>query len=497
MINNMKRLYLYICSFFFLLPILFSCKEEEKIVYDKDVKLTVSNQGIMLNKDGGKEKITISSLYYWKIYGSSDWCTLDIDEGTPGEAFEVEISAEKNESQRPRYSEFVIKSGYDEFTIVVLQPGTEYKEPDKTGMEHSAKELFYSINNGWNLGNTMEAYDASKIGTGESMETAWGNPIVTKELMQAAFDKGFDCVRIPCGWQNQLIDGNNPNSLIHPNWIKRVKEVVDYCMEIPGMKVFLNLHHCEWLEKGCSLDSLATSEPRVFNLWYQVAMEFRDYDERLILGATNEPVADNSEQATILCKYEQAFINAVRGTGGKNAYRKIVYQAPNTNCEYALSFMKSPIDYVPGLMGMEVHFYSPITFCMEEDADWGYASYFWGKDYMQEPVMGIDRNAVDNEDYVDNLFPKLKEKFVVNGIPIFVGEYGAEHKNFSSPTIQKIHDESYVHYHKYIVSKMKENGLVPFVWDTGGIIDRTTYQIGNELEYNAIKEGAKTNYPTY
>src|SRR5687768_12511228 len=46
--------------------------------------------------------------------------------------------------------------------------------PDATGMTSNAVQLAAKINLGWNIGNSLEA-----IGS----ETAWGNPMVTKELI--------------------------------------------------------------------------------------------------------------------------------------------------------------------------------------------------------------------------------------------------------------------------------------------------------------------------
>lgn len=59
---------------------------------------------------------------------------------------------------------------------------------------------------GWNLGNEFECSAPGQ--DGESMqignpdgainaETAWGNPVVTKKMIQAVKKAGFNAVRIP------------------------------------------------------------------------------------------------------------------------------------------------------------------------------------------------------------------------------------------------------------------------------------------------------------
>ena len=499
---GIKTISLLLCMLTFTAA---SCKDEEEAAFtvneDGSVGLTVSSKAVMIDRNGGTAAITVSSGYNWNLYGESDWCTLSANSGNPNETCEITITAQKNEGEVARYATFYLRSGFDKIDVFVLQPGANYKEPDQTGMETDMFDLIYSINNGWNLGNTMEAWvswdlNDPTLGTGESMETAWGNPVVTPELIDCVYKNGFRGIRIPCKWDAYYTDMKDPAKVdykIHPKWFERMKEVVDYCMEYPDLKVFMNSHNGDW-DRACMKDSVAKYEPIVFKVWTQIAENFRDYDERLIFGAVNEPAAENSEQCAALFRYEQAFVNAVRGTGGKNACRTLVVQAPNTNFELSLSMMKMPVDYIADRMAMEVHFYAPMTFCMGEDASWGYASYFWGNEYMQEPINGIDRNSHDNEEYIDGLFPQMKAKFVDNGIPIIVGEYGAALKTFDSPTIQEIHDESYVYYHKYVVENLKKYGMVPFLWDNGSLFDRQTYEIKQELQWEGIKVGFDVPY---
>lgn len=51
----------------------------------------------------------------------------------------------------------------------------------------SAKELVAEMTAGWNLGNTLEATGDA----GLSSETSWGNPMVTKEQIDAVCEKGL------------------------------------------------------------------------------------------------------------------------------------------------------------------------------------------------------------------------------------------------------------------------------------------------------------------
>ena len=501
---KLKAINLLLCVLTFTAA---SCKDDEKLSFNaneqESVGLTVSSKGIMIDRNGGTATITVSSEYYWNIYGESDWCKLSANSGNPGETLEITLSADKNEGETARYTTFYVRSGFDKIDISILQQGANYVVPDQTGMETDIFDLIYNINNGWNLGNTMEAWnswDPSVLGTGESMEEAWGNPAATQELIDHVYELGFRGIRIPCKWDAYYMDMKDPAAVdykIHPNWFKRMREVMDYCMKYPDLKILMNTHNGDW-DRACMEDSVSKYEPILFKVWTQIAENFRDYDERLMFGMVNEPVAETAEQCAVLCKYEQACINAIRSTGGKNAHRILVVQAPNTNFGQSLSMMKMPVDYVTDRMAVEVHYYEPNTYCIiSEDVSWGNVSYFWGKDYMQEPINGVDRNSGSDETYIDNLFPQMKAKFVDNGIPLIVGEYGAGAKDVSfSPTVQRIYEESYTYYHKYVVESMKKNGMVPFVWDPGTMINRNDYSIKNEPQWEGIQMGAYTSYPS-
>ena len=290
---KLKAISVLLCALTFTAA---SCKDDEKLSFNADeqesVGLTVSSKGIMIDRNGGTATITVSSEYYWNIYGESTWCELSANSGNPGETLEITLSADKNEGETARYTTFYVRSGFDKIDISVLQPGANYVEPDQTGMETGIFDLVYSITNGWNLGNTMEAWNswdlnADIFGTGESMEEAWGNPAVTQELIDCVYAHGFRGIRIPCKWDAYYMNIKDPASVdykIHPNWFKRMREVVDYCMKYPDLKVLMNTHNGDW-DRACMEDSVSKYEPILFKVWTQIAENFRDYDERLMFGS--------------------------------------------------------------------------------------------------------------------------------------------------------------------------------------------------------------------
>lgn len=102
---------------------------------------------------------------------------------------------------------------------------------------------------GWNLGNEFECSAPGQ--DGESMqignpdgsihaETAWGNPVVTKKMIQAVKKAGFNAIRIPIRWQCHITNAQAMS--IDKAWIARIKEVVGWCLD-NGLKVIINVHH--------------------------------------------------------------------------------------------------------------------------------------------------------------------------------------------------------------------------------------------------------------
>lgn len=221
--------------------------------------------------------------------------------------------------------------------IVEYESTNISEELEKLGMR-PATEIAKCMTLGWNLGNTME------VGSGE---TAWGNPLTTQELIQAVKDAGFTAVRIPCIWGAYTIP-DDPDYTIKPERMARVKEVVDYCYNI-GLYVFLNTHH-DWLDKlfgeTITPEKKQIALDKVTKIWGQIATQFKDYDDKLILGFLNEaPV--NRNTMPIYLELAQEFVDVVRNSGGKNLGRTLVIQAPNTNIDNGYSFMEFPVDMVP------------------------------------------------------------------------------------------------------------------------------------------------------
>src|SRR5690606_14500704 len=150
--------------------------------------------------------------------------------------------------------------------------------------------------------------------------------------------------------------------------LERVKEVVDYCVD-NNMYVVLNIHwDGGWLEENPTSSAQAAVNLKQKALWEQIAVYFRDYDEHLIFAGTNEVHADygtpTNEHITVQLSYNQTFVNAVRSTGGRNAYRNLAVQSYNTNIQQAVNYLVMPQDVATKRLMAEVHYYDPFDFTL-------------------------------------------------------------------------------------------------------------------------------------
>lgn len=351
----------------------------------------------------------------------------------------------------------------------------------------SAKEVVSNIYAGWNLGNSLEA-------TGG--ETAWGNPRTSKALIDAVKAAGFNAVRIPCAWNQYLKDGSQYT--IKADWINRVKEVVNYVTD-NDMYAIINIHwDGGWLEQNANAASQEAVCRKQKEFWTQIANAFEAYGDHLLFAGCNEvrdgdnwgmPSAGNR---TALEAYNQTFVDAVRATGGNNATRNLIVQSWCCNPWRALDSLTLPTDNTDGHLLVEVHFYDPFYYSHPQD-NAANTQTMWG---FRKGYVNVNDQQ---EDYVDDLFGKLKAQFVDHGVPVILGEYGAICHSTTDAKIM----ESQAYYLEYVTKAAKDNGIAPFYWDNGtpqngsfGLINRNALNVGAPHMCSGIMKGAEAGkYP--
>ena len=330
----------------------------------------------------------------------------------------------------------------------------------------TATELFDQMTIGWNLGNTLDA-----VGNGLGSETAWGNPKATKELIDTVKAAGFDTVRIPVTWMGHFTEDTYE---IDEEWLARVKEVVDYVLD-NDMYAIINIHHDgndtaqSWLTPVPSDEEAMVAQFET--LWKQIAEYFNEYDEHLLFAGMNEfhhgYSNPTNEYLRITDELNQSFVTTVRATGGNNANRILICPAYNTNGDASLK-MTMPEDTVSDKLMMEIHFYDPWDFAGSGKGDWGQTGTHtanWGQ-----------------ESWVDDIFGRIKAKFVDNGIPVIIGEYGAINNRDG-------YDDFRRYYVEYVTKAAKKNGLLPIWWDNGH--DGPTgeaFSLFNRIAYTKLHE---------
>lgn len=359
---------------------------------------------------------------------------------------------------------------------------SEAKDTAKKWTELDQTQITEAMGLGWNLGNQLEASSG-----GLPSETCWGNPEITKELIDTIKAQGFKTVRIPVSYLDMIGDG--PDYKIDTDWLDRVQEVVDYVVN-NDMFAIVNMHgdgyytvDHSWLLCAEDDDKQTEIKDKYGKVWTQIADRFKDYDQHLIFESMNEefnndygkPDANAYENINA---YNQIFVDSVRATGSNNEKRWLLLPGWNTNIEYTANDeynFKIPTDNGCKADGkrimISVHYYDPFNFTIDENKT---ARTQWGK----YAVKNYDNWG--QEDYVDSQMALLNEKFVSQGYPVVIGEFGVQDKT------EKFADynEFRRYWAEYLIKVAKKNGVVCVYWDNGyngnkgfGIINRFDYTI--------------------
>ncbi len=351
----------------------------------------------------------------------------------------------------------------------------------------TAESAVNSINAGWNLGNSLDScgewIGLYSDGKPASYETAWGNPVTTKKLITAVKKAGFNAIRVPVTWSEHIDSNGN----IDKEWLDRVQEVVDYVIS-QDLYCILNVHHDAgsdgWIK--ATSDSYNKSSKKFAGLWKNIAVRFKDYDEKLIFEGFNEILdsknswgdASTSDAYKAVNDFNQLFVDTVRKTGGNNAERNLMVQVYSGSCsEKALNGFELPTDTAKNHLIIHSHNYDPQGFTALE-ASWTTVTDKWGTD--------ADKAAFDK------LFERLGKFTEKQGAPMVIGEFAANYKN---------NDDSRKAYANYFVSAAAKYGIKCFWWDTGdmALFDRSKCTVTHPevvkalTNYSAKKTDSKTS----
>lgn len=334
----------------------------------------------------------------------------------------------------------------------------------------TAMDVVSEMKIGWNLGNTMDSLNSNLVKKmpPENWETAWGNPVTSKELIDAVLAKGFNVIRIPVSWNDHILVAENWK--IEESWLDRVQEIVDYAYD-NGAYVILNTHHESWYETY--YDKEERSAEILTAVWSQIAERFQDYDEHLIFEGLNEPRkigtdvewnGGDQEGWDVVNDLNRVFVKTIRESGGNNPYRILMIPAYGANGWEGIKHLEIPDD---NKIIVSVHAYEPYDFALNVQG-----RGTWDQDTTN----------------IDTIINSLDTLFISKGIPVVIGEFGAMYKNVEG------NEEERAAWAEYYVSKAAEKGIPCVWWDNGafegngelfGLIDRKTC----EWKYPLVVEG--------
>lgn len=324
----------------------------------------------------------------------------------------------------------------------------------KADEEQTAAEAVEDIRVGWSLGNSLACCDDATAKDSKSAayyETLWGNPVTTQEMIHQVKEAGFNALRIPITYYNHI----DEQGKIDPAWLERVAQVVQYGLN-EDLYVIINIHH----DTGKGTDKYIQSnlanielyKNNLVSIWAQVAAYFKDYDSRLIFESMNEtldmqaanPWYGNESSWQAMNILNQAFVDIVRASGGKNSTRNLIvntYGAQTTSGP--LGSFKVPSDIVSNHLIVGVHTYA------------------------------------SSEKDIKGLMGTLNGKFILQGYPVIVGEFGTPYwANIDYRIASAIHFINYGNMY----------GIKCFWWDDGGnykLLDRKSLN----WKYPQIVEG--------
>lgn len=345
--------------------------------------------------------------------------------------------------------------------IVPEEPVTPPVEPEpEEESKGYAWDVARKLGLGWNLGNQLDAYV-----DGMPDETCWGNGKATQQTFNKLAEAGITSVRIPVTWLGKVDEA--PDYPIDKAWLNRVMDMVTYA-ENAKLNVIINLHHDGadsqyWLSikrASASEEANDSIKAQLKAMWTQIAQKFKYKGEFLIFESMNEihdggwgwgdNLNDQGKQYAILNEWNQVFVDAVRAVGGENDDRFLGIPGYCTNADLTLKHLALPEDGAEGRLMVAVHFYDPYEYTLNAKfSEWGHTGASGKKETWGD------------EDNVKKVFGQLSEKYVAQGIPVYVGEMGCVHRgNERAESFRK-------YYLEYVCKAAREYGMAPFYWDNG------------------------------
>ena len=459
----MKQI-LYILTSLFLAM---GCGQETPEPTEK-VSLSIDKTFMEFTHEGGEQTLTVTTSEKLYLVPEENWVKTKKGTATDNKTV-VTVTVEKNILPEVRQTRLAVVAGEEKQYLEILQ--TEAPVPPGEGGNGGGSVVPEDNGNlawrfagrlglGWNLGNHFDAHN-----NGVSGETFWGNPKATQATFNKLKAAGFTTVRIPVTWMGHI--GEAPDYKIEEAWLDRVAEVVGYA-EAAGLNAIVNIHHDGgdskyWLDiLGASRNAEVQERvlAQITAVWSQIADKFQDKGEFLIFEAFNEihdgswgwgaNRKDGGKQYQCMNEWNQAFVDAVRASGGCNADRILGIPAYCTNVDIAIESFVMPEDSAKDRLMLSVHCYDPSEYTLTAKySEWGHTA------------QSSKKAPGDNEADLKKVFEKIYVNYISKGIPVYLGEFGCVNRgNAREQAFQQ-------YYLKYFAKLSKTYGVPSIIWDNG------------------------------
>ncbi|MCG7376521.1 cellulase family glycosylhydrolase [Paenibacillus sp. ACRSA] len=348
------------------------------------------------------------------------------------------------------------------FSSAIASAATDKQvQPTATAAPSNIQSYVSAMEPGWNLGNSLDAIGAD--------ETAWGNPHITKELIQNIANQGYKSIRIPVTWQSHI--GGAPSYTIDAAYMNRVQEVVNWALDA-NLYVMINIHHDSWQWISYMENDRTNVLARYNSAWTQIANKFKNSSNKLMFESVNEPrfteggTTDPATSYRLLDELNTSFHNIVRTSGGNNATRPLVLPTLHTASNQAdLDALSQTISKLndPNIIAT-VHYYG-----------------FWP---FSVNIAGVTKYNAEVQKDITDTFDRVYNAFVAKGIPVIVGEYGLLGFDQHTGVIQQ---GEKLKFFEFIGQYLRQKQMTTMLWDNGQHFGRTSFTWSDQDLYNTMK----------
>jgi hypothetical protein len=255
-----------------------------------------------------------------------------------------------------------------------------------------AEAINRRLGRGVNMGNMFESPE----------EGAWGNAWQSGDFRIIA-GLGFRHVRLPVRWEGPARSLEEPPYTIRPEFLARIRAVVDEA-QAEGLLVVLNMHHHERF-----LADPDGQRARFVSQWRQIAEAFQGVPDTLLFELLNEPNGALTPE-----KWNDCLASALSAVRESNPTRIVMIGPGEWNSLAALPRLRIPED--PRLI-LTVHYYHPFSFTHQGAS--------WAGPHAQSWLGTRWRDSEWERDEVRSQFQPLLDLHRRTGIPVHVGEFGA------------------------------------------------------------------------